>query len=166
MKHIANFRFSEEDVAMCKEQFGPDQQEEQGFFEWLRNVDCSSIVIHSFKEGSVCFPNEPLVTVEVSDLSISFVVSAQTSKRSRSDKIQCDHGNVTPKGTSCCLPVDRDDSFESHQLFDARGHKRDAHETCSRTQQGVGRTWTAQGSRSRSFSLSRVSVFDQDPNND
>lgn len=34
------------------------------FYEWLRSVDCSQIRIHAIPEGSVVFPNVPLIVVE------------------------------------------------------------------------------------------------------
>ena len=37
---------------------------DDGFFEWLANVDCSQVRVHAFKEGSIVFPREPLLRVE------------------------------------------------------------------------------------------------------
>ena len=34
------------------------------FFEYLRTLDCSKVKIRAMKEGGICFPNEPLLSIE------------------------------------------------------------------------------------------------------
>ena len=61
LRLFENFRFEKEHIAYLREQM---PQCEPGFFEWLRSVDCSRMKIYAFKEGTLCFPREPLMRVE------------------------------------------------------------------------------------------------------
>ena len=56
-----HFHFSDEHIAYLKEQM---PECENGFFEWLRGVDCSRMKIYAMKEGTVAFPRVPLMRVE------------------------------------------------------------------------------------------------------
>ena len=58
---LSQFHFDEEKIEFVRSQMpGRDQ----GFFEWLRQVDCSRIRVHAFREGTLAFPRVPLLTVE------------------------------------------------------------------------------------------------------
>ncbi|KAL3695494.1 hypothetical protein R1sor_009570 [Riccia sorocarpa] len=62
IRFAANFRFSESDIEYLRSILPP--QCEEGFFEYLLDVDCSEVVIHAIPEGSVCFPRVPMIRVE------------------------------------------------------------------------------------------------------
>jgi nicotinate phosphoribosyltransferase len=59
---LSDFRFKEEHVEYIKTIL-PDAEE--GFMDYLRQVDCSLVTVKAIKEGSVVFPRVPLLTVEV-----------------------------------------------------------------------------------------------------
>jgi nicotinate phosphoribosyltransferase len=61
LRLFENYHFTDEHIAFLKEQM---PQCERGFFDWLKNVDCSEMKIHAFKEGTICFPREPLMRIE------------------------------------------------------------------------------------------------------
>mmetsp|Transcript_25311 Transcript_25311/g.30941 ORF Transcript_25311/g.30941 Transcript_25311/m.30941 type:complete len:532 (+) Transcript_25311:459-2054(+) len=62
LDYVKNFRFSESDVEFLK-QYLPKGAED-GFFEYLRNLDCSQVTIYGVQEGSVVFPRVPILRVE------------------------------------------------------------------------------------------------------
>nr|GMC64135.1 nicotinate phosphoribosyltransferase 2-like [Ipomoea batatas]GMC66347.1 nicotinate phosphoribosyltransferase 2-like [Ipomoea batatas] len=62
IKLIANFKFREDDIAFLRQSL-PSSCED-GFFEYLRSIDCSDVEIYSISEGSVVFPKVPLMRVE------------------------------------------------------------------------------------------------------
>ncbi|URD88806.1 Nicotinate phosphoribosyltransferase (NAPRTase) family [Musa troglodytarum] len=58
---IANFHFKEEDISFMRSVMPTC---EDGFFEYLREVDCSDVEVYAVPEGSVVFPKVPLIRVE------------------------------------------------------------------------------------------------------
>ncbi|GER51356.1 nicotinate phosphoribosyltransferase family protein [Striga asiatica] len=62
IKLIANFRFTEDEIAFIKSSL-PSSCED-GFYDYLRAVDCSSVEIHAISEGYVVFPKIPLMRIE------------------------------------------------------------------------------------------------------
>ncbi|XP_073057900.1 nicotinate phosphoribosyltransferase 2-like isoform X2 [Primulina eburnea] len=62
IKLIANFRFTEDDIAFIQSSLPPTC--EVGFYNYLRGIDCSDVEIHAFSEGCVVFPRMPLMRVE------------------------------------------------------------------------------------------------------
>ncbi|XP_047323964.1 nicotinate phosphoribosyltransferase 2-like [Impatiens glandulifera] len=62
IRFIANFKFTEEEVAFVRESL-PSTCED-GFYDYLRGIDCSDVEVYSVPEGSVVFPKVPLMRVE------------------------------------------------------------------------------------------------------
>ncbi|KAG6401247.1 hypothetical protein SASPL_138097 [Salvia splendens] len=62
IKLIANFRFSEDEIAFIKETLPTSC--EDGFYDYLRGLDCSDVEIHAISEGFVVSPKIPLLRVE------------------------------------------------------------------------------------------------------
>ncbi|KAK7331062.1 hypothetical protein VNO77_25273 [Canavalia gladiata] len=62
IRFIANFRFSEEEIAFVRESLSSSC--EDGFFDYLRRIDCSDVEVYAIPEGSVVFPKVPLMRVE------------------------------------------------------------------------------------------------------
>ncbi|XP_042014562.1 nicotinate phosphoribosyltransferase 1-like isoform X2 [Salvia splendens] len=62
IKLIANFRFSEDEIAFIKETLPTSC--EDGFYDYLRSLDCSDVEIHAISEGFVVSPKIPLLRVE------------------------------------------------------------------------------------------------------
>lgn len=60
---MENFRFTEEDINFLKEEGGPMHGCEEGFFDWLRTLDCSKMKISAVREGTIVFPKIPLIRV-------------------------------------------------------------------------------------------------------
>jgi nicotinate phosphoribosyltransferase len=58
---VSSFRFSEHDISIVRKILPTC---DEGYFDWLREVDCSKIKLYAQKEGSVCFPKVPLIRVE------------------------------------------------------------------------------------------------------
>jgi len=61
LKFIEDYKFTEEHLDFLRAQM-PTAKEE--FLEYLRQLDCSEVKIYAMKEGSVCFPRQPLLRVE------------------------------------------------------------------------------------------------------
>jgi len=61
LRLFEHFRFTDEHIAYLREQM---PQCKKGFFDWLKNVDCSGMKVHAFKEGTVSFPREPFLRVQ------------------------------------------------------------------------------------------------------
>ncbi|KAK9096969.1 hypothetical protein Sjap_022466 [Stephania japonica] len=59
---IANFKLTEEDISFLRSAL-PGKCED-GFFDYLRGIDCSDVEVYSITEGSVVFPKVPLLRVE------------------------------------------------------------------------------------------------------
>ena len=63
LKFVDNYRFSEEDIDFLKQT--PSLKNcDPGFWDYLGNLDCSNVTIHSMREGTVAFPRVPLIVVE------------------------------------------------------------------------------------------------------
>ncbi|XP_074295365.1 nicotinate phosphoribosyltransferase 2-like [Silene latifolia] len=61
IRFIANFKFTEEDVTFVRDAM-PGKCEE-GFLDYLRELDCSEVEVYAIPEGSVVFPRVPLIRV-------------------------------------------------------------------------------------------------------
>ncbi|PSS21274.1 Nicotinate phosphoribosyltransferase [Actinidia chinensis var. chinensis] len=59
---IANFKFTDEDIAFIKTSL--PKTCEDGFYNYLRGIDCSDVEVYAVPEGSVVFPKVPLLRVE------------------------------------------------------------------------------------------------------
>ncbi|XP_059623899.1 nicotinate phosphoribosyltransferase 2-like [Cornus florida] len=62
IKLIANFNMTEEEIAFI--QASLPSTCEDGFYEYLRGIDCSDVEVYAVPEGSVVFPKVPLLRVE------------------------------------------------------------------------------------------------------
>lgn len=61
VRFVEGFRFTDDEIDFVRSVVpGCDKR----FYEWLREVDCSKVVIRSLKEGTVVFPRIPMLTVE------------------------------------------------------------------------------------------------------
>lgn len=63
LKFLSNFRFSEDDITYLRNTPQLSHCEPAFFDEYLANLDCSEVIVHSMKEGSMVFPRVPLITV-------------------------------------------------------------------------------------------------------
>jgi hypothetical protein len=61
LRFIDTYKFNEEDIAYLQRVM---PHADKGFFEWLATVDCSKMKVYALKEGSVTFPNIPLLRIE------------------------------------------------------------------------------------------------------
>ncbi|XP_031263743.1 nicotinate phosphoribosyltransferase 1-like [Pistacia vera] len=59
---IANFKFTEDEISFVRDSL-PGSCED-GFFNYLRGIDCSDVEVYAISEGSVVFPKVPLLRVE------------------------------------------------------------------------------------------------------
>ena len=57
---VENFAVTDEDVAFLRTLL---PRAEEGFFEWIRQVDCREVQIHAVREGTVIFPKCPLLRI-------------------------------------------------------------------------------------------------------
>ncbi|PIN25229.1 Nicotinic acid phosphoribosyltransferase [Handroanthus impetiginosus] len=62
IKLIANFKFTEDEIAFIKSSLSSSC--EDGFYDYLRGIDCSDVEIHAISEGFVVFPKIPLMRIE------------------------------------------------------------------------------------------------------
>ena len=63
LKFLSNFRFTDDDIKYLRNTPALSHCEAAFFDEYLANLDCSEVVVHSMKEGSMAFPRVPLLTV-------------------------------------------------------------------------------------------------------
>mmetsp|Transcript_2204 Transcript_2204/g.4438 ORF Transcript_2204/g.4438 Transcript_2204/m.4438 type:complete len:614 (-) Transcript_2204:244-2085(-) len=63
LKFLANFRFKEDDIRFLRNTPQLCHCEPAFFDDYLANLDCSEVVVHAMKEGSMAFPRVPLITV-------------------------------------------------------------------------------------------------------
>ena len=61
LRFIECYEVSDSDVAYLRTLL-PDAEE--GFFEWVRAIDCSAIKVYAIREGTVVFPVEALLRIE------------------------------------------------------------------------------------------------------
>eukprot|EP00029_Vermamoeba_vermiformis_P008870 TRINITY_DN4267_c0_g1_i1.p1 TRINITY_DN4267_c0_g1~~TRINITY_DN4267_c0_g1_i1.p1 ORF type:complete len:534 (+),score=130.04 TRINITY_DN4267_c0_g1_i1:104-1705(+) len=61
LRFIDTYKFNAEDIAYLQRVM---PHADKGFFEWLATVDCSKLKVYALKEGSVTFPNIPLLRIE------------------------------------------------------------------------------------------------------
>jgi nicotinate phosphoribosyltransferase len=59
---VSSFGFNDDQINYLSK--GPMQGCEEGFFKWLRTLDCSRVRIYSLPEGTLAFPAMPLIRVE------------------------------------------------------------------------------------------------------
>ncbi|OIW20844.1 hypothetical protein TanjilG_24332 [Lupinus angustifolius] len=62
IRFIANFRFTEEEIAFVRESLTDSC--EDGFFDYLRGIDCFDVEVYAIPEGTVVFPKIPLLRIE------------------------------------------------------------------------------------------------------
>lgn len=62
IRFAATFKFKEEEIEFLRTTLPPTCEE--GFFDYLRGINCSDIEIYAIPEGSVVFPKIPLMRVE------------------------------------------------------------------------------------------------------
>ncbi|MEF2965119.1 nicotinate phosphoribosyltransferase [Paenibacillus sp. M1] len=72
VNYIRDLRFTEEDLRFLAKQ---EENYKPEFLELLRNFRFRG-TIHSFREGDLCFPNEPLIRVEGSILETQLIETA------------------------------------------------------------------------------------------
>ena len=58
---INTFAFTSSDIGYLREVL---PHAEDGFFDWLSTLDCTSVKVYAVKEGSTVFPRIPLVRIE------------------------------------------------------------------------------------------------------
>lgn len=62
LKFLDKFRYSESDLRYLKEVL--PQSTEDEFFEFMKNLTASEVIVYAIPEGSVCFPRVPLMRIE------------------------------------------------------------------------------------------------------
>ncbi|KAH1249545.1 Nicotinate phosphoribosyltransferase [Glycine max] len=62
IRFIANFTLAEEEIDFVRECLSSSC--EDGFFDYLRGLDCSDVEVYAIPEGTVVFPKVPLMRVE------------------------------------------------------------------------------------------------------
>jgi nicotinate phosphoribosyltransferase len=63
LKHIASFKFSQQDIEYLKSTPALAHCED-GYFEYLRNLDTSQLTVKALQEGTIVFPRIPLLIIE------------------------------------------------------------------------------------------------------
>lgn len=63
LKFLSNFHFSKDDIHYLRNTPQLCHCEPSFFDDYLTNLDCSEVVVHAMKEGSMAFPRVPLITV-------------------------------------------------------------------------------------------------------
>lgn len=63
LKFLANFKFTHEDIEYLRNTPQLSNCEPAFFDDYLSKLDCSEVVVHALKEGSIAFPRVPLLTV-------------------------------------------------------------------------------------------------------
>lgn len=61
IRFVSNFKFEEEEISFLQSVMPGC---EDGFFEYLREIDCSDVEVYAFQEGSIVFPKMPLMRIE------------------------------------------------------------------------------------------------------
>mmetsp|Transcript_2199 Transcript_2199/g.3216 ORF Transcript_2199/g.3216 Transcript_2199/m.3216 type:complete len:588 (-) Transcript_2199:72-1835(-) len=63
LKFLSSFRFSQDDIEYLRNTTALCHCEPAFFDDYLANLDCSEVIVHAMKEGSMVFPRVPLITV-------------------------------------------------------------------------------------------------------
>src|SRR5210317_1418813 len=63
LKFLSTFHFSEDDIDFLRNTPALCHCEPEFFDDYLANLDCSEVVVHAMKEGSMVCPRVPLITV-------------------------------------------------------------------------------------------------------
>mmetsp|Transcript_19677 Transcript_19677/g.27669 ORF Transcript_19677/g.27669 Transcript_19677/m.27669 type:complete len:552 (+) Transcript_19677:72-1727(+) len=63
LKHLENFKFSKSDLDYLKTTPALQHCDSAFFDDYLKNLDCSEVSIHSLKQGSIAFPRVPLLII-------------------------------------------------------------------------------------------------------
>jgi len=63
LRFLSNFRFTSDDIDYLRRTPQLSHCEPAFFDDYLANLDCSEVIVHSMKEGSMAFPRVPLLTV-------------------------------------------------------------------------------------------------------
>jgi nicotinate phosphoribosyltransferase len=61
IRFIANFKLNEDEIAFLRSTMPTC---EDGFFAYLREIDCSDVAVYAIPEGSIVFPKVPLMRIE------------------------------------------------------------------------------------------------------
>jgi nicotinate phosphoribosyltransferase len=61
VQFVSAYRFAEDDIEYLRDIL---PRAEEGFFAYIKGLDCSSMKIYAMEEGTVVFPKEPLIRVE------------------------------------------------------------------------------------------------------
>ena len=61
MRFVANFHFDEKEIQFVRQMF---PLADEKFFDWLRHIDCRNVKVYACDEGTVVFPNLPLMRIE------------------------------------------------------------------------------------------------------
>ncbi|GAU26039.1 hypothetical protein TSUD_225000 [Trifolium subterraneum] len=62
VRFISNYKISEDEIHFIKNNLPPSC--EDGFFDYLRGIDCSDVEVYAIPEGTVVFPKVPLMRIE------------------------------------------------------------------------------------------------------
>ncbi|OIV94727.1 hypothetical protein TanjilG_06190 [Lupinus angustifolius] len=62
VRFISNYKLSDEEIDFIKKSLSISC--EDGFFDYLRGIDCSDVEVYAIPEGSVVFPKIPLMRIE------------------------------------------------------------------------------------------------------
>ncbi|XP_038709814.1 nicotinate phosphoribosyltransferase 2-like isoform X2 [Tripterygium wilfordii] len=62
IRFIANFKLKKDEISFIRESL-PGSSED-GFYDYLRRLDCSDVEVYAIPEGTVVFPKVPLLRVE------------------------------------------------------------------------------------------------------
>eukprot|EP00898_Chlorokybus_atmophyticus_P006567 jgi/Chlat1/6911/Chrsp52S06637 len=63
LSFVASFHFTSEDISYLKTVVS-EAAEEEGFWDYLRELDCSRVQMWAVPEGTVVFPHVPIIRVE------------------------------------------------------------------------------------------------------
>ncbi|XP_004511917.1 nicotinate phosphoribosyltransferase 2-like isoform X1 [Cicer arietinum] len=62
VRFISNYKLSEDEIHFIKQNLPASC--EDGFFDYLRGIDCSDVEVYAIPEGTVVFPKVPLLRIE------------------------------------------------------------------------------------------------------
>lgn len=63
LKFLANFRFSASDLEYLRNIPSLQHCDPAFFDDYLAHLDCSEVTVNALREGSLCFPKVPMLTV-------------------------------------------------------------------------------------------------------